>query len=94
MPQRFSFSNENMVREYLEQTYSAIINKDVIKGRTKTDREKFTKLSSYIMAYAGKEFSSVSVERYFKNNNGDTFDRKKIYRYLEAMEKACLIDRV
>lgn len=94
MPQRFSFSNENMVREYLEQTYSAIINKDVIKGRAKTDREKFTKLSSYIMAYAGKEFSSVSVERYFKNNNDDTFDRKKIYRYLEAMEKACLIDRV
>lgn len=94
MPQRFSFTDENMVREYLEQTYLAIIDKDVINGRAKTDREKFTKLSSYIMAYAGKEFSSTSIEKYFKNNNEDSFDRKKIYRYLDAMEKACLVDRV
>lgn len=44
------------------------------------------------MANAGKEFSSKNIENYFQN--GESIDRKTIYRYLDKMDKACLIDRV
>ena len=46
------------------------------------------------MANAGKEFSSKNIENYFIHQNADTLDKKTIYRYLDKMEKACLIDRV
>lgn len=93
-PLRFSFSKEKDIKRYLEQTYNGIINKDIITTQSKINRQKFEKFSSYIMANAGKEFSSKNVEKYFENENKDDFDKKAIYRYLDKMEKACLIDRV
>lgn len=94
MPQRFTFNNEDNVREYLEQTYNSIIEKDVLQGKSKLDKEKFVKLSSYVMANAGKEFSSSNIKKYFEINNNETFNQRYVYRYLDKMEKACLIDRV
>lgn len=58
------------------------------------NREKFTKFSAYVMANAGKEFSSSNISSYFEKNNDDPLEKKMIYRYLDKMEKACLIDRV
>ncbi|MDE7284853.1 MAG: hypothetical protein K2N85_14910 [Lachnospiraceae bacterium] len=46
------------------------------------------------MANAGKEFSAKNMETYFENQNEEQIDRKTIYRYVDKMEKACLIDRV
>lgn len=94
MPQRFAFNSEDNVREYLEHTYNSIIEKDVIQGKSKLNKEKFVKLSSYVMANAGKEFSSSNIERFFEINNNETFNQRYVYRYLDKMEKACLIDRV
>ena len=37
---------------------------------------------------------SFPVESFFLNNNNETLEKKMIYRYLDKMEKACLIDRV
>lgn len=93
-PLRFSFKRERDIRIYLEQTYDGIIDKDIITERSKMNREKFIKLASYIMANAGKEFSGKNISEYFEMKNEDGLERKMIYRYLEKMEKACLIHRV
>lgn len=93
-PLRFSFSQERDIKTYLEQTYHGIIEKDIITDRAKINREKFLKVASYIMANAGKEFSSKNISTFFEKQNDEALEKKMIYRYLDKMEKACLIDRV
>lgn len=93
-PLRFSFEREADIKIYLEQTYNGIIEKDIVTERSTINKEKFVKVAGYIMANAGKEFSSKNIESFFTNQNSENLDRKMIYRYLEKMEKACLIKRV
>lgn len=94
LPLRFTFNSEGDVKKYIEQTYQGILNKDIITERSKINRQKFEKIAGYIMANAGKEFSAKNIENYFGSLNKEPIDRKTIYRYLDKMEKACLIDRV
>lgn len=93
-PLRYSFEREADIKIYLEQTYNGIIEKDIVAERSTINKEKFIKVAGYIMANAGKEFSSKNIESFFTNQNNENLDRKMIYRYLEKMEKACLIKRV
>lgn len=93
-PLRFSFSKESDIKKYLEQTYNGIIDKDIAHSKSRINKEKFQKFSSYIMANAGKDFSSTNIENYFASQNHDELEKKTIYRYLDKMEKACLISRV
>lgn len=93
-PLRFSFSKESDVKRYLEQTYEGILDKDIITDKSKVNRQNFERVASYVMANAGKEFSSKNIETYFEHQNSDIVDKKTIYRYLDKMDKACLIDRV
>ncbi len=94
LPLRFSFDRENDIKKYIEQTYHGILDKDIIPDGSKTNRQKFEKIAGYIMANAGKEFSAKNIEAYFECQNEEQFDKKMVYRYLDKMEKACLIDRV
>ena len=94
LPLRFSFNREADIKAYIEQTYQGIIDKDIITEKLKGSRQKFTRLSDYVMANAGKEFSSKNIESYYATENKDSLDKKAIYRYLDKMEKACLIKRV
>lgn len=94
MPLRFSFQSESDILNYLRQTYNGIIDKDIVTERSKINKENFTRMANYVMANAGKEFSSENIETYFEVNNQDTLDKKTVYRYLDKMEKACLISRV
>ena len=93
-PLRFSFTKEKDIARYLEQTYLGILEKDIITEKSKINRQNFEKIASYVLANAGKEFSSENIENYFKTQNKENVDKKTIYRYLEKMENACLIDRV
>ncbi len=93
-PLRFSLTNEREIKRYLEQTYSGIISKDIITEKSRINRQNFEKVASYIMVNAGKEFSCNNIEKFFKNEKVEEVDRKAIYRYLDKMEKACLINRV
>ncbi len=94
LPLRYSFERESDIKTYLEQTYHGIIDKDIVTERSKMNKEKFIKVAGYIMANAGKEFSSKNIETFFENENNESIDKKMIYRYLDKMEKACLIKRV
>lgn len=93
-PLRFSFKQERDIRIYLEQTYNGIVDKDIVTESSKINREKFIKVASYVMANAGKDFSGKNISEYFEKENKDDLERKMIYRYLDKMEKACLINRV
>lgn len=94
LPLRFSFGRDMDIKKYIEQTYKGILDKDIITERSKINRQKFEKISGYIMANAGKEFSAKNIEGYFEMNNDEIIDKKTIYRYLDKMEKACLIHRI
>ncbi len=94
LPLRFSFEREADIKAYVEQTYHGIIDRDIITEKSRVSRQKFTRFSDYVMANAGKEFSSKNIETYFAVENDEYFEKKAIYRYLDKMEKACLINRV
>lgn len=94
LPLRFSFERESDIKKYVEQTYQGILDKDIITDRSKINRQKFERIAGYIMANAGKEFSAKNIETYFENQNYEQIDKKTVYRYLDKMERACLIDRV
>ena len=93
-PLRFSFEQESDIKNYLDQTYNGIIEKDIVTEKSKINKEKFLRFASYVMSNAGKEFSGKNIENYFKTENNEAFEKKMIYRYLDKMEKACLINRV
>lgn len=93
-PQRFEFARESDIILYLQQTYQGIIDRDLITNQTRTNREKLLKIASYVLANSGKEFSAKSICNFFSVQNDDPIDKASIYRYLDRMEKACLINRV
>lgn len=93
-PLRFSFSKESDIKRYLDQTYKGILDKDIITEKSRINRQNFERVAGYIMANAGKEFSSTNITTFFEKQNEEALDKKTIYRYLEKMDKACLIDRV
>lgn len=93
-PLRFSFNRESDIKRYLDQTYKGILNKDIITERSRINRQNFERVAGYIMANAGKEFSSRNITAFFEKQNEEILDKKTIYRYLEKMDKACLVNRV
>jgi len=96
-PQRFDFSYEEQIRNYLVSIYNGIIEKDIFQRETNIDKQKFKTVCSYILANAGKEFSGDNVANYFNNaNNSNKIDITKptVYSYLSLMEKAFFISRV
>lgn len=93
-PLRFSFSRESDIKRYLDQTYKGILDKDIITERSRINRQNFERVAGYIMANAGKEFSSANITAFFEKQNEEILDKKTIYRYLEKMDKACLVNRV
>ena len=93
-PLRFSFSRESDIKRYLNQIYKGILDKDIITEKSRINRQNFEKVAGYIMANAGKEFSSTNITTFFEKQNEEALDKKTIYRYLEKMDKACLINRV
>ncbi|MCQ2742936.1 MAG: ATP-binding protein [Bacilli bacterium] len=94
MPQRMDYDNEDEIREYLSSLFDGIVNKDICNSKSKINRENFDTVSKYILSNCGKEFSAASVSSYFSEANGEKMFRETVYRYLDKLEKACLISRV
>lgn len=96
-PQRFNFSSEHEIKQYLDNVYDGIISKDILKRNSDIEEYKFKSICSYVLANAGKEFSAANITNYFNtinNKNKIEIDKKTIYNYLEKMEKAYFISRV
>lgn len=93
-PERLVYKKENEQIEYLNGVFNGIVEKDICSTKAKIDREKFLSISQYIISNQGKEFSASKIAEYFSNINKSNLSRVIIYRYLDKMEKACLIYRV
>ncbi len=94
MPQRMDYELEEDIKEYLKSIYYGIIDKDICNVKSKIDKETFLTISRYIINNVSKEFSVSSIVDYYNQNNVDKIYKENIYRYLDKLEKACLISRV
>lgn len=94
MPQRFDYENEEDIKSYLKDIFYGIINKDICNSRSKINKNNFITISKYIISNCSKEFSADNIVEYFNKSNTTKIYRETIYRYLEKLEQACLINRV
>ena len=94
-PQRFQYTDETAVREYLEELYESIIVTDVLKRRSSSEKEKLKHVASFVLSNSGSRFSAQNVVDYLNNtHNSDKYiSLQTVYNYLERMEKAFLIKR-
>ncbi len=94
MPQRLDYELEEDIKEYLKSIYYGIIDKDICNTKSKIDKETFLTISKYIINNVSKEFSVSGIVDYYNQNNNDKIYKENVYRYLDKLEKACLISRV
>ena len=97
LPQRFEFTEEKDIKNYLESVFNGIVEKDIYKRDSEMEKFKFSTISSYILSNAGKEFSAQNIVNFYNNQNEankQNFEKNTIYNYLEKLEKAYLISRV
>lgn len=94
MPQRLDYELEKDIRDYLYDVFNGIVEKDICNSQSKIDKESFNVISKYIISNAGKEFSISNIVSSYNNQNEEKLFRATVYRYLEKLEQACLINRV
>ena len=79
-PLRFDFHREQDIRRYLLSLYEGIIKKDIAGKSSKFDKKTFMDISLYILANAGKEFSSENVINYYKTHHKKSITRQTTRR--------------
>lgn len=89
-PLRFSFREESSIKRFLDNLYSNIVNRDIIKKSSKIDRNAFKDISLYIMSNAGKEFSAENIASYY-SSKGKKVSSRTIYNYLDKLHKAYIL---
>ena len=87
-PLRFSFREETSIKRFLDNLYSNIINRDIIKKSSKMDKNTFKDISLYIMSNAGKGFSAQNIANYYSTKCKKKVSTRTIYNYLEKLHKA------
>lgn len=90
-PLRFSFREETSIKRFLDNLYSNIINRDIIKKSSKMDKKSFKDISLYIMSNAGKEFSAQNIADYYSTKCKKKVSTRTIYNYLEKLHKAYIL---
>lgn len=94
MPQRFDYDNEEDIKAYLKDIFYGIIDKDICNSKSKINKDAFLPIAKYIIANSSKEISAEKITEYFNMHNATSISAKYVYRYLEKLEQACLINRV
>ncbi|MBQ5403551.1 MAG: ATP-binding protein [Bacteroidales bacterium] len=90
-PLRFSFKEESSVKRFLDNLYTNIINRDIIKKTSKIDRAAFKDISLYMMSNAGKEFSAENIAQYYARKSKKKVSQRTIYNYLEKLQRAYIL---
>lgn len=94
MPQRFDYKNEEDIKAYLSDIFYGIIDKDICNSKSKINKGVFLPIAKYVIANSSKEFSAEKIVEYFNKQNTNSISSKYVYRYLDKLEQACLINRV
>lgn len=90
-PLRFSFREKNSIKRFLDNLYSNIVNRDIVKKSSKIDRKAFKDISLYIMSNAGKEFSAENISAYYSAKNKSSVSARTIYTYLDKLHKSYIL---
>ena len=94
MPQRFDYKSEEDIKSYLKDIFYGIIDKDICNSKSKINKDAFISIAKYIISNSSKEFSAKKIAEYFNEYNIKSISAKYVYRYLEKLQQACLINRV
>ena len=90
-PLRFSFREENSIKRFLDNLYSNIVNRDIVKKSSKIDRKAFKDISLYIMSNAGKQLSAENITAYYSAKNKSSVSARTIYTYLDRLHKSYIL---
>lgn len=90
-PLRFSFKEESSLKRFLDNLYTNIINRDIIKKTSKIDKTAFKDISLYMMSNAGKEFSAENIAQYYARKSKKKVSQRTIYNYLEKLQRAYIL---
>ncbi len=77
---------------YLQDLYSALVLKDVVKRNNIRDVDLLERIIAYITANIGTTFSATNISKYFKSE-GRTASPETILNYIKACESAFLFYR-
>lgn len=93
LPNRTEFSSIDNIKNYLHSVFDSIILRDVVERLGLKDTSLFDLLLQYIIDTTGREFSATNVINFLKSE-GRTVSSETIYVYLEALQKALIINKV
>ena len=93
LPNRFEFTNEESIKNYLYGVFDSIILRDVVERLKIRDTSLFNLILQYIIDIVGREFSAENIINFLKNE-GREVSTMTIYSYLDALCKALLIKKV
>ncbi len=83
---------EESSKLYLQDLYSALLLKDVVKRNSIRDIDLLERIISYLTVNIGTTFSATNISKYFKNE-GRIVAPETILNYIKACESAFLFYR-
>lgn len=94
-PLRFDLDDEESIKQYLNELYESILNKDIFTRNVDIEKEKFIRVAKYVLVNAGNEFNAKNVVDYLNKEYGkDYISIQSIYNYIEKMKKSYLIREI
>ena len=94
-PLRFDLDGEESVKQYLNELYESILNKDIFTRNVDIEKEKFIRVAKYILINAGNEFNPANIVDYLCKEYGkDYISIQSIYNYIDKMKKCYLIREI
>ena len=93
MPQRFVLTDEAQTKTYLSDIYNSIVVKDIVERFGIKDLDLFNRVIEYIVTTPAQNFSADSLVKYLLNNDNREVSKVTLYKYLEYMTKAMLINK-
>lgn len=93
LPNRFEYQNPEDVKKYLYSVFDSIILRDVVERLGLKNVSLFNLILQYIVDTTGREFSPQNVLAFLKHE-GREVSTATLYSYVEALEKALLIQRI
>lgn len=94
-PLRFDLDDEESIKEYLNELYLSILEKDVFTRDVDIEKEKFIRVAKYILINAGSVFNASNIVNYINKGHKDKYiSIQSIYNYIDKMKKCYLIREV
>lgn len=93
LPNRTEFSSIDNIKNYLHSVFDSIILRDVVERLGLKDTSLFDLLLQYIIDTTGREFSATNFINFLKSE-GKSVSSETIYLYLDALQKALIVNKV